>query len=296
VAAVGHIYKDKEDIVKKGKNYRTFMLTYQENGNVSNEYRTTIEDKFIDHMNLAVTDDAVIFAGFYKNTREKGLNGTFHVKLDLKSKKVIHEKLHPFSNEFIRADMSEKEQLESSDALVEEEGFSKFYKLKDFILLDDGGLAMIAELFLEYDYNTQTTSGTRTVYGDIVVVKFDADGERLWISKIDKYQGQNFVGEISSYVSSVLNDNIYLIFNDNPENVAPNGDSGVVDMDSKAAFASLVTVDADGQITREALMSTKNDKVTIRPKNCAQVSHDTVILFARKGQNKLLYEVKFKTE
>ncbi len=301
VVVVGNLSRDKADTERKEKNYKTILITYEDQGAVTNEYEINLNGKLVSDINIAMTKEEVICAGFYLTLEKQGIQGSFFVKLDRASKSVIHESTKEFSVEFMKQDLTERQadKLEKKEEAGKDVGLSSNFDLHDFILRNDGGVVMIAEYYKVVRTTTRTQQGTITTYtyhyNDLIVVSIDPKGNIEWASKIPKRQiTTNDNGQFSSYLSAVVDDKIYIVFNDNPENLAYNGDGKIDKMRIKDAFASLVTIDSDGRIFREALMSTKVDKVIVQPKLSSQVAEDEVILFAVRGKNKAFYKVKFK--
>jgi hypothetical protein len=137
---------------------------------------------------------------------------------------------------------------------------------------------------------------TYYLYNDIIIINIDKNGQIEWTQKIPKIQrtSEDF-GFFSSYFLAVSGDKLYFIFNDDPRNIYYKGD-GVIKPFTKQADsqAVLVEMDKDGNYTREALFSTKEAKVLIRPVVCEQISDNEIILFGQKGTMQRFIKGKFK--
>lgn len=105
----------------------------------------------------------------------------------------------------------------------------------------------------------------------------------MWTEQIRKNQvspeGYSF---FSSYATAVLNDKVYLVFNDHPENLCE-GICEPVHFNPKATqkdvLIAMVELDWHGNIKKEALPFSRDLHILTKPMACKQVSnHQMVVL------------------
>lgn len=301
VYVAGKLWKDDDEREKKEKNYTSKIIAYTNKGEKEEEYDFDLNGKFADDYVMAISEEKnIVCSGFYKNKVGDRVSGCFLVAIDPKTKQVLKESLKEFSIEFMTEDLKEKDKkkLKKKDAKGKDIDLLK-YDLSDFILRSDGGAVLIGEQFyITSRTSTDSNGNTRTTYyynyNDLIVINIDPDGNIEWASKVKKRQVTANNGRYSSYVSAVVDDNIYIIYNDNPKNLLYNGDGKIKSMNLKEAFTMLITVDSDGLVFREALMNTKGEKIITRPKVSEQIRDNELLIYAERGKNKAFINVKLK--
>lgn len=135
------------------------------------------------------------------------------------------------------------------------------------------------------------------VYNDIIVVSIDRKGDIEWAVKVPKRQHTtNDGGYYSSYGLTVKGDRMYFVFNDNGKNLFLSQGSKVeqFDLKGKEALITLVTVDATGRVTREALLAPDKRDAILRPKECFQLEDDRMFIYAERKKEYRFGTISFK--
>ena len=122
------------------------------------------------------------------------------------------------------------------------------------------------------------------------------DGKIEWSKKIAKKQvTRNDGGFFSSYALSIVKDKLYFVFNDNPKNLFYKGEGKLYNFNkSKESLVVLVTLDNEGNQTREALFSAKEADILTRPIVCEQISKNEMILFGQRKKTHRFARILFK--
>ncbi|MDN3690090.1 hypothetical protein [Cyclobacterium jeungdonense] len=145
--------------------------------------------------------------------------------------------------------------------------------------------------------STNSSNGTSSVsyhytYGNIVIAEFDPNGGRKWTKKIVKNQkSSNDSGFYFSYSVSMINNNLYFIFNDNVKNLGYNGKGKVERFTPKSYKEHMMTfakLDGEGTLSRSSLSMNRNrNLMTITPVNTQTDDHEMVVY----GQHKKRYRL-----
>ncbi|MCB0771577.1 MAG: hypothetical protein KDC00_14345 [Flavobacteriales bacterium] len=304
VIMVGKKYAEKSEAKELRKDKKpTFvyhLLVYHADKDVPDDHAIIVQDKFLQDLTLSLGDEGdILCGGFYGNKGSYTTRGTFFLRLDRKSKAVIHESYKEFTDDFITQYMTEKEEdkvKKKADKKGEElEMFN--YELRDIVRTDDGGAVLVGEQYRFYvttstftDANgrTSTTTTYHYVYNDIIVVNVDPEGNIDWAVKVPKRQHTtNDGGYYSSFAMHVTEDNIYFVFNDNGKNLflLPGDKVEQFKLGGKEALITLATVEGVGTVHREALLAPdKRDAIT-RPKACVQIDENRMFVYAARKKD-----------
>tara|TARA_R110002050_G_scaffold80768_1_gene172713 strand:+ start:19956 stop:21560 length:1605 start_codon:yes stop_codon:yes gene_type:complete len=161
--------------------------------------------------------------GFYSSDG-LGQNGVFNMKYD-SNFNLLTEVSKEFPTDFIVQYSSEKERDKVTKKEEKGKGIELYaYHINQLIKNQDLTLTMVAEQYFEYvnsytDSDGHVKNTVHYVYGDIVVVKFDLNGNVEWMELVPKDQNTSDRGYYSSYAISQLTDgSLVFVFNDNPKN------------------------------------------------------------------------------
>jgi hypothetical protein len=300
VIVIGTKYAEKAEAreLKKEERpaYTYMLLTYDGSGDAETQ---AIEagDKFLQDLTITIPDEGdILCGGFYGKKGASNQSGAFYMRLDRKTKAILHQSYKEFSKEFITQYMTEKEEEKASkkaEKKGEEIELIK-YDLDELIIRDDGGVVMVGEQYNFYTTTVCTTTqnggqSCRTnyhyVHNDVVVVNVDPNGNIEWATKIPKRQHTvNDGGYYSSYAMTVKGDKLYFIFNDSGKNLfLKEGDKiAPFKLTGKEALITLATVESDGTVHREALLSPEKGETITRPKACVQTPDDQLFMFATR--------------
>ncbi len=211
----------------------------------------------------------------------------------------------------------EKKEREKFDKIKDEsEGFTRYMQFRNIFYTPDKGLVILAEKYHHYTYTTTSysagfngmpgtyTNQTYTVFetGDIMMCKIDAGGNIAWLQVLPKAQREQVGGSYTGYSSGFSigmyyfnthnmpyysgfgalqdNNNINIIFNDNPKN------EGVLQLGQKIKTATMfrkstcfnLTLDATtGKYTRKLFFSNK-DVPTAMPRLSSYIGDDMYMI------------------
>lgn len=300
VIVIGTKYAEKAEAreLKKEERpaYTYMLLTYDGSGDAETR---VIEagDKFLQDLTITIPDNGdILCGGFYGKKGESNQSGAFYMRLDRKTKAIMHQSYKEFSKEFITQYMTEKEE-EKATRRAEKKGEEIElikYDLDELVLREDGGVIMVGEQYNFYTTTvcTTTQNGGQTcrtnyhyVHNDVVVVNVDPNGNIEWATKIPKRQHTvNDGGYFSSYAMTVKGDKLYFIFNDSGKNLflKPGDKIAPFKITGKEALITLATVESDGTVHREALLSPEKGETITRPKACVQTPVDQLFMFATR--------------
>lgn len=297
--------KTKSD---KLPNYKYHIIGIFNKGKEIKDYEIKLNNKFVSDLQFKFEGEKhLIVAGFYSENDASSIKGAFFMKINLETKEVTNETLKPFGFDFIVSGLSEKEQ--EKEKKKEEKGkeieLMDFY-LDDLILNDNGSYSLIAEQYDVVSYQTYSagTNGSpgtwtthyRYYYNDVIVVNISKEGEINWMSKINKFQSTtDDGGYYSSYSYTTKNNNLYLIYNDHPDNLEQTVPSKFKSYRrGKETVQMIVEVNAEGKVTKEVLFSTEKGEVVLRPKSCIRSENGDLMLFANRKNEYQFDLIQFK--
>jgi len=300
-------YKDKRKSKRKGKpNYNYEIISYYSNGELRKNYPILIEGKFLTDMKIAINDEGdIICGGFYSEEGTFSIMGSYFLKVNSESKEIINKNFKEFGIDFITQNMTLKEEKKTKKKDKKGKDTELFeYALDNIVLRDDGGAVLIGEQYYIYSrtYYTTDANGNSTlhetyyyVYNDIIVISLSAQGTIDWNAKIPKKQiSSNDGGFYSSYVLAVVKDKLYFVFNDNPENLYYKGKGEIANYQRrKESLVVMVEVDSKGNQNKEALFSSKDVEINIRPKVSEQISKSELVLFGQKKRTHQFAKITF---
>lgn len=293
----GRIYDETVKEKKKGApNYSYKILAYRDGGKGFKEYEVNLKDKFITDLGFNITDDEQLaVAGFYSDRGTTTIKGVCFMLIDASTENVVKQGTKEFDAGFISLFSKKDVSKKNDDPELYE------YDLDNIIIRSDGGVLLLAEQFYIHVTTTTTRTGnsvsTRTTYyyyyNDIIAVNINPNMTIEWATRIPKRQTTaDDGGYYSSYAYAIKGDKIYLLFNDNPDNLPITNPSAVAKYTSpKKSAATLVTMGSDGKWKKSLLFSNKEEGVILRPKICEQSSPDQMFLYAEKGKHYVIGRV-----
>jgi hypothetical protein len=119
------------------------------------------------------------------------------------------------------------------------------------------------------------------------VVHINSEGEIEWNCKIPKRQHSvDDGGSYSSYVMSKVDNMMYFIFNDHPDNLVEVEDNKFKNMvPGKEVAVCFTTLSPDGKYEKELLFTAEKRAVKVRPKVCEDAKPGEFFLFAERGKD-----------
>ena len=321
---LGIVYRGQVRAKRQGRpNYEYHLLAYDDSDEYQ-EYLLNLDDKFITDMQFEVTvDGQIVCAGFYSEFGTTSVRGTFYLVIDSKTKEVKKEYYQEFEPEILNDFMSER-RAEKGRELSR-------YNLNQLEIRRDGGVVLIAEQFfvkqfrdmnsfnnpygMPYYYSPRYFSYWRYPYNrfynpfydpevevqynynDIMVINIRPNGTIQWAKKIPKRQrSKNDGGRNSSYAMSISKGKMFFVFNDNPKNLHKKSSDLKIHnfTKGKESVVVLVSVNGQGEVTKEPLFQVKDTKTITKPNVCEQITRDQMIIYSEKNKKATFARLTFK--
>ncbi|MDX1349019.1 MAG: hypothetical protein R3279_02165 [Putridiphycobacter sp.] len=281
---------DIEDVKLLTNKYAVWA--YNHDLNFLKEIDLRLKLKWLNGVDIALRENGhLLISGFVNSSRDFAVDAVFNVLLN-KNYNVIQNNYYKLNEEdlsqFINSTQS-KRQLDN-------------YFLRNLVPLSDGSFYLVGEhyyTFLDriYDPRTNTTSTTEHFnYEDIIIAYFDKNGKIQWLKKLPKIQNStNDNGYYSSFSLFSKNNSIYLIYNDNVENLELSVENS---KDIKPLFNGrrnalmYAKVDAEGEMSRNRINLTENNYL-LYAKKSLQVSNENMYLLTELGRKAKIIGLTF---
>ena len=305
VYLLGVIYQDGANQRRRGAaNYQYVILAYTNNGEDFEEYKLDIGDKFITDLTFRVGDDGnLVCTGFYSETGNYSVKGTYFFKLDAQTKQLYNKNLKAFDFEFLTSYMRPKEVEKARRAELKGDANNQAelynFSLDELILRSDGGAVLVAEQYYVYEqrdfdnfnpaFNTFPYNNNNFRvdyfynYNDIIVVNIRPNGEIEWTARIPKRQETvNDGGYYSSYAMAILPQGLYFLYNDNARNfdaAQSSSKNRTFNFNGKNSVMTLAEIQKDGQVNIQPIFDTKGRGAIVRPKVCKQIGKKEMAIY-----------------
>jgi hypothetical protein len=294
----GNVYINYEKTTKKGifggtLDFENNILQISNNGenikNIDLDFSQTIfpNKVYIDNNEYTETLNVM---GLYSNKKSRNkINGIVNVVIDEKTLELKSKNITKFTDEeykyFFNSDKKAEKKADK------DKGFDNNMVVLGQYAMSDGGTIYLTE---EYEV-TSYTDGRRTYYeyyyGKILIVKSDEQGNIEWTKVLNRSQGpyrNNALPYMGSY-SFVLDDKIYLLFNDSEKNIAlqeknegTNSKKSKSTGNIKKAMAVLKIIDTDGNIKSDKILDGKEEDVIFNTTYSLKLNEHQLLLFANK--------------
>lgn len=300
VYVLGKLFEDKiKDVKRKQINFKYQVIGYKNFGKEKVIYDVDLEGKFITDMQITInSDNDIICAGFFSNELEYNINGTYFLKINGKTKKIMSSSIKEFDQDFVLENLSEKQEKKAERKLNKGKDIDiPDFDIRSLIVREDGGVVMIGEQYRMYITTTTTTGAngqtTRTTtyhynYDEVLVVNINPSGNIDWYARIPKYQHTtNDNGRYSSFALMVQDDKLHFFYNDHPDNISLDDKKGKKAIWNKRAKNTVVmytTIDNTGKMTRSPMINAKDAEMMTKPKVCEQISDYQFVMYGEKNR------------
>ncbi len=290
--------------------YKLFVLT--PGFEKADEYDLGFRDKPLSNLQLQMEpDDDIVCVGSYMagDGKWKSVEGVFFFKLNGTTLERETERLIEIPTEMVRDLMSEDmgNKSEKKKKKMEERTLNSIH-FNDVVLRSDGGLLMVGEISYSYTTSYYVSDGQgggywvyKTVYvsGDILTFTLDPEGEIERIDRIRKYQRQEESNVLLSYGMAITRDKLRFVYNDRIENLPLSQKESprlyVPSFGRKnKQLVTLASLDAEGNIKKEGIVSVKEAEMYAFPREAKQVSGSEMIIVLQKGKKRRLAKITFK--
>lgn len=283
---LGSYLNANSNLVKaRGKDIKTydyFTLSNKNSSTIRPLPITLKEGHFIYKIDLFLdASKNMVVTGQY-NTNQifaYSADGIFFKRINPQTNLALHDWESEFNSEFLshfkNADKSEKQGIESLE-------------LQKIIIKEDGGLILIFEI----DYKVSSTNTWAFYANQIVPVSINNKGEIEWISYIPKRQVGSMWNEgcYISFMAVYSKSNLYLIYNDNPDNMNSFEQDKLKGgyHSNKGAITAMAIVKKDGTWTKEELLNNNQDAFYLTPAYSLKLNDSQILIYGLKDKTVVL--------
>lgn len=288
----GKVYQEPREARRGSKAFTYRIISWYEEGERVADYKVALTGKFITDLQFAFTDDGtLICAGFFSKEGTYSIRGTYYLRIDPESQRVISRSIKEFDFEFMTEFLTERQQKKAAKKEAKGKEIELYqYDLDDIILRDDGGAILVGEQYFVKVVTTTTTNSngttsTRTTYhyyyNDLIVVNIDPRGEIEWNLRIPKYQHSvNDGGRYSSYHLSVINNNIQFLFYEDDDNFDQKPGEKPARSSTYESLA-LVVVQSSGEYEKIKLIDKEEITYRLMPKEFYSLNDQEIFLYSK---------------
>ncbi len=243
------------------------------------------------------------------------VEGVYFMKINGFSKETEVSQLSMFDQEFLDQFLSEKDIRKGRDVEM-----NNRYKSFDFFFKEDGGVIFVSEEHYSVSsYRNDALVAQSFFYKDLVAFNFSPAGDLVWANRIPKNQrfywqsmvlGFNqgsygwswwsvpmtYKGHFS-YMAGLSEDKLFLVFNDNKNNIKKKNDAEALDEmnNIKKAVPCIYSIDLETGIkTKEMELSLVAANAYLKPSVNYQGSQDGALyIFGMKKKNFRYGKIEF---
>lgn len=285
VYLLGVAYTDMRLNKRKGKpNYSYELFRYSQN--LSNETHKTIslKDQFITDMQIGILpNNDVVCTGFYSEAGTFSIRGTYFIKLDARTNEIVKSQQKEFSAETISEGLTEKQANFVADRLQKGKNVSlPSYNLDRMVVDDAGGVVLVCEDFSIHEVTQKDVSYVQYSAGEIFVLRFSPEGEIAWTKKIAKRQISQSGAQYISYGFGLVGTKLVFLY----------GGTLFEFVADRLLYVS--TVDLEGNLKTESILTDQDPFVFTRPKLSGQFQNGSFLVFGDILKNYQFLKVTVK--
>lgn len=295
--------------------FNYYILSYYPATKEYKEYDMRVGDYLITGISIIIDEESrfMYVPGYYSEKKFNALKGTIISKIDLINKKVVYAKQKEFEPAFLavvygKAIDDNDDDNDDAKKKTKSKGQGQLYNydIIDLFVNENEEVVLVSEQYYVKVVTTSYTSANGVTthsttyyyyYNNVLVTKFDSDGDRSWCSNIPKYQvTTNDGGFFSSIGVFEHNDVIYVIYNDNPLNGTGIASKQYRTKSPQKSQLAMVTISSNGELKKRILMPAPSagKGIGTRPKFCEQVTDSEVILIGYLASNYKLGMIELK--
>ena len=286
--------------------FNYYILSYYPATKTFQEYDMRVGNYLISDISLIIDKESrfMYVPGFYSDKNINALKGTIISKIDLINKKIVYTKEREFDGAFLAVvfgkAFDDTDDREDNKKKAKEKRHLYSYDIRGVFVNENEEVVMVSEQYYMRTVTTTSTTAsgatiTRTTYyyyyNNVMVTKFDSNGDRAWSSNIPKFQvTTNDGGYFSSIGVFQHQDMIYIFYNDNPDNGAVMATKQLRTKNPQKSQLALISINGSGELKKSILMRApdRGKGIATRPKFATQVSSNQVVLLGYlAGQYKI---------
>ncbi|MFI2743616.1 hypothetical protein ACG2LH_12810 [Zhouia sp. PK063] len=231
-----------------------------------------------------LTDDGFLLAyGLYSDDNVYHLKGIYYCKININDRQIVTEEFNELPASFFTDLYRDNAKKKIEKRLAKRKYEAPYYVLEESFLTAGNELILTAEQI----HSVMQNFGTTYFYENIGVFKLTSEGTIAWASKIGRDNTKNNTWIYSSYFPVYKNNQLYIIYNGNADNIAKT--EGPFHKTFFGAFnaALLAThVDENGHVESTMLVDKKNlEGIRIRPSLTDYTNDNTLLLFGQDIDN-----------
>ncbi|MDB5227573.1 MAG: hypothetical protein JWN78_1766 [Bacteroidota bacterium] len=280
----------RDESGKKVPGYKYRLLKVSNNGNTLKYYDINLGNLYLNSADIKINTQTnnLICSGFYNDQDNEVLKGLFYLEID-NTGNIIKKNNKDFPDDFIAEFKKHKETTKDrKNNPDKDDGLSKSFRVDKVYTRPDGGAFLLSEFYYSYRVCTTSSNGMTTCHvhyisNDILVVNIGADGKIDWFHRIPKRQHEVDFYNFSSYVSTVYNNKLYILFNDNPKNEDNEDDEKSANtVRFKKSVCMIHAIDKDEKVTKQELFKNDDIETVLRPTSSRVMNDNVIILYAEK--------------
>ncbi|MEM7296936.1 MAG: hypothetical protein AAF391_01585 [Bacteroidota bacterium] len=295
-------YDKRREKVAGQINYDYLLMSFDKTGAIDS-FKIESEGKYLKDMQIDIAPSGdIISAGFYSDNGRAFVGGAYYMRINNETQQVVQSSFKEFEEGFLLQNLTEGKAKRIKKKLDKGKDVElPFFFIDEFFVEEDGTTKIIAEQRHIYTVTTYTQYGsistTHFDYDDMMLLEIGPDGEFSNTIRVAKNQHTvNDRAAFSSYSAAYNKDNLYLVFNDNAQNVDYNGVGRVAPMQKNSTTMVMIArIDDEGNIVRDALFDRGDVETKVRPALCTQLNATEMLLFGHKGlKTQRFFLLKFK--
>jgi hypothetical protein len=302
--------QEKAEGVKQKKRTQQkahFIYAFTPGGEQTQKYMIDLGNEgFPTDINTSFNADGIIaVGGFYADANNtNSIQGTFYLTIDPSQKEAGKPRIQRIPEASRRLLVGNRAVNKGKDASL------GTFEVRYFQPQNDGGSLLVAEEHYMTSYTDKKQNRIFVYhYDDILIVRFDAEGNVKWSNVIKKSQAleePEYTFDLASFAAlaitmqfmpriygpysfglQVVDDHVYILYNDNIDNLDASkqktnsaGDIKVKPFDpyKKAAASVLAIITPDGNMQREELLQRKDRMGIIAPREVMSVEDENVLI------------------
>lgn len=198
-------------------------VLYQRTKDTLVEYELPLGEKRIFNFGLVANDTVAILTGTWGDESVDGAKGLFYGRLAFDKQHIWKLDYSEFSGDMLIKTQFDQDLATTVGKRRDQESLVN-YSFRNLVLRPDGSVIVLTEQFYFYEYNSTDSRGLSNYisyyyYNDCLLYALSPEGKINWFSRIPKQQESvNDFGYLSSIISYIQNDRMFIYFNDDLRN------------------------------------------------------------------------------
>ena len=256
------------------------MLVYADATSKEKELKFNLNNQFIHGTKIInAPDGSITVAGLYKKKANGNITGAFYAKVEKNSDEVKNPKMVELPIDLIK--LVDKDNYAS--AKDKDPGLYPNFLIRNILVRSNGSVDLISEYYklvirTYTDSRGHTTTTYNYYYGDIVNTNIDKDGKAVF-TRVPKNQKMTNADLFMGIYSFVMNDKLVILFDDDEDNIDRDLAKKPDDvMNFKKSVFAAATIDAKGNLSRQAIYSHRDETYVTVPRLTSRISNTQFLI------------------